>query len=147
LRGMRYELLTTSFEIALAEGLMLVGQHPKALTLVDGTIDHCRRSGDAFALPELLRIKAGILKVIHTDDVQAMLAVLEGSIALSREQGAWAWELRSTMDLARFWLEQGQPDQARTLLGACRERASEGFDSLDLRRLESFWQSLPVTPA
>ncbi|WP_085610206.1 MULTISPECIES: winged helix-turn-helix domain-containing protein [unclassified Pseudomonas] len=147
LRGMRYELLTTSFEIALAEGLMLVGQHSKAMTLVNGTIDYCRRSGDAFALPELLRIKAGILKVIQADDVQAMLAVLEDSIALSREQGAWAWELRSSMDLARFWLEQGQPDQARALLGACRERASEGFDSLDLRRLESFWQSLPATPA
>lgn len=146
LRGMRYELLTTSFEIALAEGLILEGEHPKALTLVDGTIDHCRRSGDAFALPELLRIKAGILKVVQADDVQAMLAVLEQSIALSREQGAWAWELRSSMDLARFWLEQGQPDQARTLLGACREQASEGFDSLDLLRLESFWQSLPVTP-
>ncbi|WP_065260080.1 ATP-binding protein [Pseudomonas bananamidigenes] len=145
LRGMRYELLTTSFEIALAEGLMLGGQHDKALALVDGTIDHCRQSGDAFALPELLRIKAGILKLIDGENVQAITTLLEASIALSRDQGAWAWELRTSMDLARLWLEQGRAEQARALLGACREQVSEGFDTLDLRRLESLWQSLCVT--
>ncbi|MCU0069964.1 helix-turn-helix transcriptional regulator [Pseudomonas koreensis] len=145
LRGMRYELLTTSFEISLAEGLILEGQHAKALALLDGTIHHCRQSGDAFALPELLRIRAGTLKAINGDDVQAIQIILEESIALSREQGAWAWELRSSMDLARLWLEQGHPGQARTLLGACRDQASEGFDTLDLRRLETFWQNLPVT--
>jgi len=49
------------------------------------------------------------------------------------------------MDLARLWLEQGRAEQAKALLGACREQVSEGFDTLDLRRLETLWQSLRVT--
>lgn len=142
LHGMRYELLTTSFEISLAEGLMLNHQPEKAMAVVEGSIAHCRASGDAFALPELLRIKAGILKVTDGAQVQAAYEILEESLALSRQQGAWAWELRASMDLARAWLEQGRPAQAEALLHACRERVSEGLDTLDLRRLETLWRTV-----
>lgn len=140
LHGMRYELLTTSFEIALAEGLILNHQYEKARILVDGTISHCRASGDAFALPELLRIKSGLVRVMDGDDKLQASAVLEQARALSREQGAWAWELRASMDLAKSWLEQGNRLQARELLRECRERVTEGFDTLDVRRLEALWQ-------
>lgn len=147
LHGMRYELLTTSFEISLAEGLILGHQYEKARVLVDGTISHCRASGDAFALPELLRIKASLIKVLDGDDEHAASVVLEESRTLSREQGAWAWESRASMDLARSWLEQGHRLQALDLLRTCRERVSEGFDTLDVRRLEALWQkALGDTP-
>ncbi len=140
LHGMRYELLTTSFEISLAEGLILRHQYEKARVLVDGTISHCRTSGDAFALPELLRIKSGLIKVMDGDDVHAASVMLEEARTLSREQGAWAWELRASMDLAKLWLEQGNRLQALELLRVCRERVSEGFDTLDVCRLEALWQ-------
>lgn len=146
LHGMRYELLTTSFEISLAEGLILNHNHAKAMTLVDGTINHCRASGDVFALPELLRIKAGIIKVINGGDVQKATVILQESLALSRQQGAWSWELRASMDLARLWLEQGCRGQAIELLKACRKKVSEGFDTLDVRRLEALWQSTQDNP-
>ncbi|WP_130901440.1 winged helix-turn-helix domain-containing protein [Pseudomonas sp. Sample_23] len=140
LHGMRYELLTTSFEIALAEGLILNQQYEKARKLVDGTISHCRASGDAFALPELLRIKSGLIRVMHGDDELQALNVLQQACVLSREQGAWAWELRISMDQAKSWLEQGNRLQAQELLRECRERVTEGFDTLDVRRLEALWQ-------
>jgi len=140
LQGMRYELLTTAFETSLAEGLVLNGQHEKALAQVKATIRHCRRSGDAYALPELLRIKASILKTLAPGNITETLGTLQESITLSQQQGARSWELRASMDLASLWLEQGQAAQAKALLGDCRERMSEGHDTLDLRQLHKLWQ-------
>ena len=142
LHGMRYELLTTYFEIALAEGLVLSGAYDKALAQVSHTIGHCRSSGDAFALPELLRIKAAIHKAMNPGDLQLPEALLCEALALSHEQGSRSWALRSAMDLAELWREQQRLAEARQLLAQYREQFSEGFETLDLRQLEQRWQAL-----
>lgn len=142
LHGMRYELLNTSFEIALAEGLILEGQHQRALEIVERTIGHCRASGDAFALPELLRIRAVTLKALNPGDGGAVRAALTESLALSREQGARSWTWRTRMELARLALEEGRCSEARVIVQQCRDEASEGFDSKDLQALELLWQEL-----
>lgn len=140
LHGMRYELLTTTFELALAEGLILRGRYNDAERLLDGTIDHCRKSGDAFALPELLRVKAGIFKARGDGDGASIEAVLQESLALSRSQGARAWELRTTMDLARLSLEEGKPSVALDMLAPWQAIAGEGADSMDRRALARLWK-------
>jgi len=140
LHAMRYELLTVSFEIALAEGLMLDGQHARALPLVEGTIAHCRCSGDAYSLPELLRLKANIIKALG-DPVTAE-AVLHESLELAGEQGARAWRLRTSMDLARMRHEQGRTAEAVAMLRPFQERDSEGRDTLDMRELDRLWHTL-----
>jgi predicted ATPase/DNA-binding winged helix-turn-helix (wHTH) protein len=144
LHGMRYELLNTSFEIALAEGLILAGEHARALAVMDHTIEHSRSSGDAFALPELLRIKAVILKALHPADTAQVIDMLDESLALSRQQGARAWGWRATMDLARLMQEQGRAGEARALLQACRDAVSEGHDTMDLQQLERLCQQAGV---
>ena len=144
LHGMRYELLTTSFEIALAEGLVLANRPKEALAQVASTIAHCRRSGDAFALPELLRIQAGILQ--RLDQSTEATALFEESLALSRTQGARAWELRIVMDLATLASEQGHLAEARALLAGCGEWLSEGFDTLDVRQWLQLQQALDAQP-
>ncbi|WP_445147222.1 ATP-binding protein [Dyella sp. Tek66A03] len=147
LHGMRYELLNTSFEIALAEGLILAGEHARALAVMERTIEHSRSSGDAFALPELLRIKAVTLKALHPADTAPVIAMLGESLALSRQQGARAWERRTTMELARLAQEQGRASEARELLQACRDAVSEGFDTMDLRQLERLLHQAGVDEA
>jgi predicted ATPase len=142
LHGMRYELLTTTFEIALAEGLILNSRHAEAGRLVEGTIEHCRNSGDAFAMPELLRIKASILKALGGGDTTPAQVVLEESLALSRQQGARAWELRAAMDLARLWLEQGRVGDAKQLLVSWRDDVSSDVDTMDRRELRELWQAI-----
>lgn len=146
LRGMRYELLTTSFETSLVEGLILNGQYEKASMQVEATIRHCRHSGDAYALPELLRIKAAILKTLAPSNPVAVEDTLNESIALSQQQGALSWELRSSMDLATLWLEQARVNEARELLRSCSEQMSEGYDTLDLRQLQTLWQRTLAPP-
>ncbi len=142
LHGMRYELLTTSFEIALAEGLIMEGQHEKAASLLARTIDHCHQSGDAFALPELLRIQAGVVQALEPDNEGLAEEILTESLQLSRQQGARAWELRTSMDLARLWLDQGRRTQASELLRACRSWVTEGFGTLDVRELHAIEQRI-----
>lgn len=146
LHGMRYELLTTTFEIALAEGLVLSGRHAEAERLVDGTIAHCRRSGDAFALPELLRIKAGAMRALDAGHEAAADTVLDESLTLSRQQGARAWTLRSTMERARWRLERGGRQAARELLAPWMNEAAEGAGTLDRRELERLWREAIEAP-
>lgn len=134
LHAMRYELLTTSFELALAEGLILQGQYAQARDAVERTIAHCRSSGDAFALPELLRVRAAAQRGLDEDDAQTRS--LHESLTLGRQQGARAWELRTSMDIARRLLQQGKPAQAAALLEDCDARwGPEGRQSADLRQL------------
>lgn len=142
LHGMRYELLTTTFEIALAEGLLLMGRYAEAGVVVDGTIEHCRRSGDAFALPELLRIKAGTLRMLEGDHQAAVESLLGEALTLSRQQGARAWELRVTMDLARLRLQRGRASDARDLLVSFHEDISANAESLDHRELDRLWRDV-----
>lgn len=146
LHGMRYELLTTSFELALAEGLIQKGQYQHAKDLVERSIAHCRTSGDAFALPELLRVKAAAHKGLGENDARSL--TLHESLALGRRQGARAWQLRTTMDLAQLLFEQGEPLQARALLDDCDVRwGPEGRNSADLRQLDSLRRELGATVA
>ncbi|MFJ4345416.1 ATP-binding protein [Pseudomonas sp. NPDC089401] len=136
LHGMRYELLTSYFEIALAEGLIQSGEHAKALAQVEHTIRHCHSSGDAFALPELLRLKATIQRALAPQDHRLAQATLEASLALSDAQGSRSWALRSALDLAELWRQQGRLAEARQLLEHHRAQFSEGFDTHDLRQLD-----------
>ena len=142
LHDMRYELLTTSFEIALTEGLMLMGRYAEAARQVDGTIEHCRKSGDAFALPELLRIKAATLKALENPDQTAAKALLDEALQLSRQQGALAWELRVIMDVARSLLQQAKAADAQALLSRFRNEIPTGSDNLDHREFDLLWQEV-----
>lgn len=98
LRAARYELLTTPFSMALARGLMLCGRYSDARERIDATIDRCNGNGERFAMPELLRIKAEIMRCagVATD---APAALLNDAISLAREQGSCAWESRIAADL------------------------------------------------
>ena len=58
---------------------------------------------------------------------------LEESLAIAREQGALALELRSACTLASWLSERGQRGQARRALSSVYKRFTEGFDTADLR--------------
>ncbi|WP_429598387.1 ATP-binding protein [Sphingomonas zeicaulis] len=98
LRAARYELLTTPFSIALVRGLAAEARTGEALALVDATLKRCNANGERFAMPELLRLKAAIMNSAGAQ--AARVALLEEALALSRQQGALAWELRVSADLA-----------------------------------------------
>jgi len=132
LRAARYELLTTSFSLVLAQGLCLAARNEEAVELLDETIERCIANGDLFAMPELLRIKARALPTASRGRVSIVEALLTEGLAWSRRQGALAWELRSAVDLARLWHENGRSAEALELLAEVRSAFSEGFDTTDI---------------
>jgi tetratricopeptide (TPR) repeat protein len=127
----RYELMTTAFHSALAEGLAMTRRLDQALVTIDGTIDLVERNGDLFNMPELLRIKGDFL-VSVTDARQAEECFLR-SLALAGRQSALSWELRTTTSLARLWLRQDRRDEAREALARVCARFREGLGTADLK--------------
>ncbi|WP_294061659.1 winged helix-turn-helix domain-containing protein [Sphingomonas sp.] len=112
LRAARYELLTTPFVIALVRGLILDARLDEARDLVDATLATCEARGERFAMPELLRLKAQVLRLSGAQ-AQAVLALLDEALALSRQQGAHAWALKVATDLRQPPLAAEEIDPPR----------------------------------
>jgi predicted ATPase/DNA-binding winged helix-turn-helix (wHTH) protein len=144
LKSMHYELLTTSFYISLSEGLMLSHRYADAIGTINIAIECCEKNGDAFALPELFRIKASILNSMVGADLYEVEALLMQSLALSQSQGSRAWGLRAVMDLAELWLRQGKTRGAREIIQEHVHDVQEGLDTMDIQRLNKLIQSIDV---
>jgi predicted ATPase len=64
------------------------------------------------------------------------------SIALAQKMSAKAWELRSTMSLARMLNQQGKRDEARTMLSEIYGWFTEGFDTADMKDAKALLEEL-----
>ncbi|MDR3465559.1 MAG: winged helix-turn-helix domain-containing protein [Xanthobacteraceae bacterium] len=132
IHAVRYELITTEFDISLAQGLGAMRRQSEAVALIDETIQRVETNGDAVYMPELLRVKGGLLLSMpkpRADDAEALFTQ---SIELSRRQGARAWELRAAIDLASLFSGQGRPERGRALLQPVFGQFTEGLDTVDL---------------
>ena len=136
LRATRYELLTTPFNIWLAQGLAATGQSAEGLARIDRTIAMVEETGDLSQMPELLRVKASLLLTMQTPDLVEAESCLTRSLELSRRQGARAWELRTVTDLAALTADRGERDRAHGLLQPVFAEFTEGFDTVDLKAAE-----------
>jgi predicted ATPase len=67
---------------------------------------------------------------------------LTEALAVARAQSALAWELRSTMVLARLLSEDGQRDHARHTLALVYDRFTEGFETADLKLARTLLEDL-----
>jgi len=132
LHSLRYGLLTTAFNISLVQAYAATGRVRQGLVLIDETIRSVETNGDFCYLPELLRLKAGLLRGLpQPRDDEADLCLTE-SLALSRQQGARAWELRSSIDLARRLAAQAGPERARAELRPVFDQFVDGAQTADL---------------
>jgi predicted ATPase len=140
--AVRFELLTTEFEISLVRGLTAIGRFAEGRKRIDETIRRVETNGDVSYMPELLRVKGGLLRSIpqpNTDDAEIYLMQ---SLELSRHQGARAWELRTATDLASLFASQGRSQSGRALLQPVFDQFTEGFDTADLKAAERLLATL-----
>lgn len=127
-----YELLTTPLNIALVQGLAATGRSTEALALIDNTFRSVEMNGDCCYMPELLRVKGNlVLKTPQAGTDEAEMNFVR-SLELGRQQGALAWELRTSIDLAALLTSRGERERARKLLQAPFLRITEGADKPDL---------------
>lgn len=142
LRAARYELLTTTFSIALARGLVADSRPDEALDLIDATLARCNANGEKFAKPELLRLKAEILWPAGSGE-DANLSLLKEALVLSREQGSRAWEVKVAIDLALSLAAAGRTAEERTLLETLLSAAGANDQTTDMDRARRLLASLP----
>jgi DNA-binding winged helix-turn-helix (wHTH) protein/predicted ATPase len=64
------------------------------------------------------------------------------ALAIARQQGAKALELRAAMSLSRLWQTQGQHTAARALLTEIYSWFTEGFDTADLQEARALLKDL-----
>jgi tetratricopeptide (TPR) repeat protein len=133
LHATRYELLATAFNVWLAQGLAAIGKLAEGVARIDATIALVEENGDLSQMPELLRVKGGLLLAAPLLDVLGAETCLEKSLELSRRQGARAWHLRAATDLAKLLADRGERERARGLLRPVFEQFTEGFDTADLK--------------
>jgi predicted ATPase/DNA-binding winged helix-turn-helix (wHTH) protein len=128
-----YELLTTEFNLSLSWGFAAIGRFAEAIALIDETMRLVEANGDLLYMPEVLRMKGGILLSLPQPSVDDAEACFMQSLELSRRHGAHAWELRTAVDLAKLWVAQERSEDARALLQPVFEQFTEGPDTADLK--------------
>lgn len=109
----------TLFETLLAQACLRAGQVEPALALMDKASERCAATGEAWCLPEVLRVRA-LAEAAQGD--AAAEATFRAAIALAREQGALFWELRAAVSLAGG----EKSSQARSLLADVLARCPQG---------------------
>jgi hypothetical protein len=127
----------TNFYLLLADAQRLVGTK-EALSVVEQALQTNPEQRED--RPETLRIR-GELRLKH-GDLQLVEADFRDSIAMARSMSAKAWELRTTMSLARLFDNQGRRDEARTMLAAIYSWFTEGFDTADLKDAKTLLHEL-----
>jgi tetratricopeptide (TPR) repeat protein len=90
--------------------------------------------------PEIFRIR-GELRLAR-ENFQLAEADFRDSIEVARGMGARAWELRTTMSLARLLAHQGRRDEARSVLAEIYNWFTEGFDTADLKDAKALLDEL-----
>ncbi len=105
--------------------------------MIDQAIALVERNGDLFMMPELLRIKAGILMTSPGPDFALAERCLLQSLGLAERQSALSWQLRTATSLAQLYLMQNQSDQAKNVLAPLYRRFTEGFETSDLQAAKS----------
>jgi predicted ATPase/DNA-binding winged helix-turn-helix (wHTH) protein len=68
--------------------------------------------------------------------------ILLRALAVAKDQGALAWELRSATSLAQLWQRQGHPLRAHELLAPIYGRFTEGFATPDLTKVRRLLDEL-----
>jgi predicted ATPase/DNA-binding winged helix-turn-helix (wHTH) protein len=122
-----FVLYNAAFEGVLAEGLMACGRHDEADTIVSSALARCQRSGAAWCVPELMRVRALSLAACKRMD-EAIGLVVDG-LELAYSQGALAWELKLASTLVGIDDRDSAGDRLREILN----RTSEGFGTRDYR--------------
>jgi hypothetical protein len=122
-----FVLHNAAFEGVLAEGLMASGRHDEAHAIVSGALARCQGSGEAWCVPELMRVRA--LSLAARARTAEAIGLLIDALEIARSQGALAWELTLASTLAGI----DNSGSARERLREIVNRTSEGFGTRNYR--------------
>jgi tetratricopeptide (TPR) repeat protein len=129
LHTQRHDSLNMEFLCDLAAGLVAMGEHQEALTLIVNAIDVQQRGGKLLYMPALLRMKGVILASRSAEDYFEAEDSLLSAIDLAKRQSATMFELKAATDLAELLLKQDRVPEAHKHLSAAFDRMPAGMVS------------------
>jgi predicted ATPase len=101
--------------------------------------------GQMWYLPELLRVKAEILRQQGSfQSASAAEGYLDQAGEMAGEQDALFWALRIALTFARLRVSQGRNDEARGILAPVYDRFTEGFATADMLAARGMLDGLPL---
>lgn len=124
-------------EYLLADAYLKLGRLDEALAIIEPA---CNQANDITTKAERFRLRAEILQRLGKMDQAEQIYFDAAKIA--RDQGALAWELRTTLSLSELRLSQDRRLEARDLLTPVYNRFSEGFATPDLQRARAVLSEL-----
>ena len=138
-----WHMSNPEYKGALATGLAGLGALDAALDTVNEGLAGASQGVDGRDLyvADVLRVRGEIL--FRQKAVAAAEASFREALIIAREQKALLWEIRAALGLARMLATQSRADEARHLLGAVRDRFTEGLDAPDVRAAKAFLDELP----
>jgi predicted ATPase len=141
-------ILLPFFLSFLANAALRQGQTADGMPVIDEALRLTATNFDRFWEAELHRLRGELLlqagkKSPGTGQgtVEAA-ACFQQALAMARQQGAKALELRAAMSLSRLWQTQGQHTAARALLAEIYGWFTEGFDTADLQEAGALLKDL-----
>ena len=140
-------ILMPFFLSFLATAALRQGQIADGLHVIDEALRLTATNFDRFWEAELHRLRGELLllqagtKTLGTGQGTAA-GCFQQALAIARQQGAKALELRAAMSLSRLWQAQGQHDAARALLAEMYGWFTEGFDTADLQAARALLKDL-----
>jgi predicted ATPase len=126
----------------LGDARTRVGKFEQAFKALDEALTIAEQNEDLFQEAELHRLEGERLLAQSPDNHTAAEARFEAALAIAGRQKSRAWELRTTMSLARLWRQQGRGAEARRRLQAVYGWYTEGFDTPDLADARALLESL-----
>jgi predicted ATPase/DNA-binding winged helix-turn-helix (wHTH) protein len=129
LHAQSHEMLNMDFVCDLGAGLIAMGEHQEALTMILNAIDGQRRGGKFLYMPALFRMKGLILASRSVEDYFEAEGSLLSAIDWAKRQSATFFELKAATDLAELLLKQGRVPEAYKYLSAAFDRMPAGIVS------------------
>src|SRR5262245_620809 len=120
------------YMLVLADACWKFGHAEEGLRNTDETLAMMATRGERIWLSELHRLKGELLLVRTPSDHAAAEGAFREALAIARQQGAQAWELRAATSLGRLLGRRGRRDEARQILGDVYGRFTEGLDTVNL---------------
>ena len=127
----------------LGEAYLEVGHFERALTVLDEALRLVDETDERWCEAELYRLKGESLIRQNLRNADEATLCFRNALATARAQGAKAWELRTTMSLARLLISEGRRDEPRAILAEIYGWFTEGFDTADLKDAKALLEELP----
>ncbi len=135
--------LTLPFQLCiLGEAFMQLGRLDDARRALNEGLALAEKNDERCQEAELHRLKGELLMAESPNLEVATEDCFHQALGTMRRQQSRAWELRTTMSLARLRLRQGRREEARSALATIHDTYTEGFMTPDLVAAKALLKSL-----